>query len=111
MGDTITSDEAQKYLQNDATEAADCVRRMLKEWKVKGLGTYMVTQNMFDVLVSLAFNAGCQGLRTSNFIQLVKKGEYKEAAKLLPTDTTMIHGKFTKGLTARREREAKRFLE
>ena len=111
MGDKITADMAQKYLQNDATEAADCVRRMLKEWKVKGLSTYKVTQNMFDVLVSLAFNAGCQGLRTSNFIQLVKKGEYKEAAKLLPTDTTMIHGKFTKGLTARREREAKRFLE
>lgn len=111
IGDTITRDQAQKYLQNDATEAANCVRRMLSGWKKQGLSTYMVSQNMFDVLVSLVFNAGCQGLRTSKFIQLVKKGEYKKAANLLPKDTTMIHGKFTKGLTARRKRESERFLK
>ena len=111
VGDVITRRQAQVYLQNDATESANCVRRMLGEWKSDGLKTYMVTQNMFDVLVSLVFNAGCQGLRSSKFIQLVKKGEYEKAAKLLPTDTTMINGKFSKGLTARRQKEAKRFLE
>lgn len=111
IGDTITTKQAQTYLQNDATEAANCVRRMLGEWKKQGLNTYMVSQNMFDVLVSLVFNAGCQGLRTSKFIQLVKKGEYKKAANLLPKDTTMINGKFSKGLTARRKKESKRFLQ
>ena len=111
VGDVISRQQAQVYLQNDATESANCVRRMLGEWKSDGLKTYMVTQNMFDVLVSLVFNAGCQGLRSSKFIQLVKKGEYEKAAKLLPTDTTMINGKFSKGLTARRQKEAKRFLE
>lgn len=111
VGQTITKQQAQQYLQKDATEAADCVRRMLREWKDAGLKSYMITQSMFDVLVSLAFNAGCQGLRSSKFIQLVKRGKHKEAAKLLPTDTTMINGKFSEGLTARRKREAQRYLE
>jgi|11_taG_2_1085331.scaffolds.fasta_scaffold00065_50 lysozyme len=113
VGDTITETEAQEYLQNDATESANCVRRFLSEWKTdKSIkNNHMITQNMFDVLVSLAFNAGCQGLRKSDFIQLVKQKKYKEAAELLPTDTTMISGKFSKGLTNRRKRESKLFLK
>ena len=113
VGDTITEIEAQEYLQNDATESANCVRRFLSEWKIdKSIkNNHMITQNMFDVLVSLVFNAGCKGLRTSDFIQLVKQKKYKEAAELLPTDTTMIRGKFSKGLTNRRKRESKEFLK
>ena len=113
VGDTITETEAQEYLQNDATESANCVRRFLSKWKTdKSIkNNHMITQNMFDVLVSLAFNAGCQGLRKSDFIQLVKQKKYKEAAELLPTDTTMISGKFSKGLTNRRKRESKIFLK
>ena len=111
MGDTITQSLAQKYLQNDATEAANCVRRILSEWKNKGLKSYMITQNMFDVMVSLVFNAGCEGLRTSKFIQYVKRQDYKGAANILPNDTTMINGKFSSGLTARRKRESEKFLK
>jgi lysozyme len=113
VGDTITEIEAQEYLQNDATESANCVRRFLSEWKTdKSIkNNHMITQNMFDVLVSLVFNAGCQGLRNSDFIQLVKQKKYKEAAELLPTDTTMINGKFSKGLTNRRKRESIQFLK
>ena len=113
VGDTITETEAQEYLQNDATESANCVRRILFKWKTdKSIkDNHMITQNMFDVLISLAFNAGCQGLRDSDFIQLVKQKKYKEAAELLPTDTTMINGKFSKGLTNRRKRESIEFLK
>ena len=113
VGDTITETEAQEYLQNDATESANCVRRFLSEWKTdKSIkNNHMITQNMFDVLVSLVFNAGCKGLRTSDFIQLVKQKKYKEASELLPTDTTMINGKFSKGLTNRRKRESIEFLK
>lgn len=109
VGDTITEEQAQQYLQNDAKEAADCVRRILGEWKNSKLKSYLVTQNMFDVLVSLVFNAGCTGLRTSKFIQFVKKRKYNDAAEILPKDTTMISGKFSKGLTARRQRESEKF--
>jgi len=113
VGDTITEIEAQEYLQNDATESANCVRRILFKWKTdKSIkDNHMITQNMFDVLISLAFNAGCQGLRDSDFIQLVKQKKYKEASELLPTDTTMINGKFSKGLTNRRKRESIEFLK
>ena len=113
IGDVITKPQAQKYLQNDATEAANCVRRFLGEWKKEGLvkDNHMITQNMFDVLVSLAFNAGCQGLRTSDFIKMVKTRKYESAAILLPKDTTMINGKFSKGLTSRRKRESQLFLK
>ena len=113
VGDVITKELAQKYLQNDATESANCVRRFLNEWKLDNTtkNNHMITQNMFDVLVSLVFNAGCQGLRKSNFIKLVKQRKYKLAADILPKDTTMINGKFSKGLTSRRQRESKLFLK
>ena len=55
----------------------------------------MVTQNMFDVLVSLAL-PGMSGIKNFELYSVGEKGEYKRLA--LPTDT-MIHGKFTKGLT------------
>lgn len=118
VGDTITKEEAQRLLQKDATKAADCVRRMLNEWKTKKtdegkeIKGYMLTQSMFDVLVSLAFNAGCTGFRTSYFIKdYVKWGDYKGAADMLPTDKSMINGNFTKGLTGRRNKEAERFVK
>jgi lysozyme len=113
VGDVITKEQAQKYLQNDATESANCVRRFLNEWKTDDTtkNNHMITQNMFDVLVSLVFNAGCQGLRKSNFIKLVKQKKYKSAANILPKDSTMINGKFSKGLISRRQRESKLFLK
>ena len=39
----------------------------------------MITQGQFDALVSLAFNAGCSGIRQSEFIQSVKKGDHKKS--------------------------------
>jgi lysozyme len=111
MGDVITPQQAQKFLQEDAKWAADCVRRLMTKWKNEKNDAYMVTQPIFDVLVSLAFNAGCGGLRKSEFIQLVKKRNYQGAAKLLPVDSSMKNAKFDKALTARRQREAKWMLE
>ncbi len=109
VGDTITRNQAEKFLREDASKAADCVRRIMSEWKSKDIKGHRITQSMFDVLVSLAFNAGCGGLRTSKFIQLVKQGDFIGAADLLPKDETMINGKFTEGLTNRRTSEAIRF--
>ena len=111
MGDTIDVNTAQQYLQADAANAANCVRRLMTQWKNQGAVAYNITQSMFDALVSIVFNAGCNGLRESGFIQLVKKRDWEGAAAFLPTDASMIHGSFTEGLTARRKREAARFLE
>lgn len=111
LGDKIDQATAQKYLQNDAKDSADCVRRLFVKWKTEGVPAYQITQSMFDALVSIVFNAGCSGMRSSKFIQLVKARKWQEAADFLPKDTSMIHGGFTKGLTNRRKREAARFLE
>lgn len=111
IGDKIDTATAQQYLQADAAVAANCVRRLMAKWKSEDVQAYKITQSMFDALVSIVFNAGCNGLRTSEFIQKVKTRDWKEAAEMLPTDTSMIHGNFTKGLTARRKREAERFLQ
>ena len=111
VGDTITMQDAEKYLREDAAKAADCVRRIMSEWKDKGISSYRITQNMFDVLVSLAFNAGCGGLRTSQFIQLVKAGKFIEAANSLPNDNTMMpaNSSLEGGVKNRRMREAEKF--
>lgn len=111
LGDEIDQATAQKYLLADAKESADCVRRLLTEWKQQGIQAYEVTQSMFDALVSIVFNAGCNGMRSSKFIQLVKTRDWNDAAEMLPSDSSMIRGKFTKGLVARRKKEAARFLE
>jgi GH24 family phage-related lysozyme (muramidase) len=111
VGDTITMPDAEKYLREDATVAADCVRRFLGEWKEQGLNSYMISQSMFNVLVSIAFNAGCGGLRNSDFIKLVKIGKFKEAADMLPDDKKMWpeNPDLVKGVKNRRTEEAKRF--
>ena len=111
LGDKIDTATAQQYLQADATDAANCVRRLMVELKAAKNPAYKITQSMFDALVSIVFNAGCNGMRKSMFIQKVKTRDWASAAEMLLTDTSMIHGNFTKGLTARREREAARFLE
>jgi lysozyme len=111
LGDKIDQATAQKYLQADANKSAECVRRILNKWKQENNRAHEVTQSMFDALVSIVFNAGCDGLRESEFIQLVKTRDWKDAAMMLPSDSSMIRGKFTKGLVARRKRESARFLE
>ena len=101
-GMKISNDIALKFLYEDAAEAADCVRRIFSEWKSKGL-KYEITQGQFDALVSLVFNAGCTAVRTSDFIQSVKKGEMKKAAE-------QIKSFRTGGGVDRRIKESEMFL-
>jgi GH24 family phage-related lysozyme (muramidase) len=106
MGMTIDETKALKLLYNDAKEFADCVRNFLSEWKSKGLKTYMLTQGQFDALVSLAFNAGCGGVRQSDFIQSVKAGDHKKAAEQIRNFKTLG----LQGLVNRRNSEAEMYL-
>jgi len=86
-GMKITKQQALELLREDATEAADCVRRIFSEWKSKRLN-YKITQGQFDALVSLVFNAGCTSVRTSDFIQSLKKGDIESAARQIKTFNT-----------------------
>ena len=101
-GMKISETEAIALLYEDAKTAADCVRRMANEWKNKGVN-YTFTQGQFDALVSIVFNVGCDGMRTSEFIQELKKGNDKKAGEMIKT-FALTGGK------DRREKESEIFL-
>lgn len=105
VGDTITKSVAQKLLKKDLTKAADGVRRIFKQWEDKGIDVE-ITQNQFDALVSIAFNMGVSGLRMSQLIQDIKKGNLETAAETIKSEGTS--DKFP-GLVSRRMRESELF--
>ena len=73
----ISESEANKLLKTDVNNAARCVRQFLTEWKDAELSSFKVTQGMYEAMISLAFNTGCDSIRTSEWIQDVKKQKYK----------------------------------
>lgn len=107
VGDKISRSEAQTLLQKDAKVAADGVRRIFKQWKEKGIDRKL-TQDQFDALVSMAFNMGVSGLRRSETIKAIKKGDYQKAGELIKTQN--VKGKYEEGLLNRRSKESKMFL-
>jgi len=80
-GKTITKETADKLLINDVKDASNCVLRFLNVWKENKNPGYKLKQNEFDTLVSLVYNSGCNGVRQSDFIQELKKGDYIGAAE------------------------------
>lgn len=102
IGMKISKEKALEYLYADATEAANCVRRIMGEWKSKKIPGYKLKQHEFDALVSLVFNSGCDGVRRSIFIQKLKKGDYQGAA-------VNIQYHSNKGLANRRKAEYEMF--
>lgn len=106
VGDQITKEVAQKLFKEDLKVAADGVRTIFKQWEKKGINV-LITQDMFDALASIAFNAGVGGLRSSDTIKYLKSGKYKEAGETIKT--LKVTDKFP-GLATRREKESKMFL-
>jgi lysozyme len=105
-GQVITREEAKDLLKEDLKSAADGVRRIFKEWKDKGIER-KITQDQFDVLVSMSFNMGVSGLKRSDVIQHIKKGDYKTAGESIKKQS--LSKKFG-GLKSRRQRESNLFL-
>jgi lysozyme len=78
---------------------------MLKKWKDSKLPSYMLTQNQFDILVSLSYNAGIGNVMRSQFIKELRKGNVEKAAELIKTFNTLN----LPGLVRRRQDEYKMF--
>lgn len=106
VGDKITLSEAQKLLSDDLKVAADGVRRIFSQWESDGIERRL-TQEQFDVLVSMAFNMGVGGLRKSETIKNIKNGDYEKAGESIKTES--INPKFS-GLKERRKKESNLFL-
>ena len=103
----ITKEQAKLYLKQDLKIAADGVRRMFNDWK-KQDKNYKVTQDMFDALVSMAFNMGVSGLRNTNLVDHLRDGDYKTAGQLIKQ--TNIDNDSFPGLEKRRNKESNMFL-
>lgn len=106
VGQEISKIESNELLKTDLKEAADGVRRIFKQWEDEGK-VVLITQDMFDSLVSIAFNTGVSGLRNSDIVKRIKLGEYEKAGELIKKFKTSE--KFG-GLSKRREKESKTFL-
>ena len=106
VGDKISREEAKDLLKEDLKSAADGVRRIFKEWKDEGIER-KITQDQFNALVSMAYNMGVGGLRRSDVIQHIKKGDYKTAGESIKKQS--LSKKFG-GLKIRRQRESNLFL-
>ena len=107
-GQIITKEEATKLLHKDVNDSANDLRRIFTQWEKQGLEIPKITQNQYDVMVSLIFNMGIGNFRKSDFIQLVKKNDLESAGNLIKT--TKISKKFP-GLKKRRLREFKKFTK
>jgi lysozyme len=106
IGDVITEEEAEKLLKDDLMIAEDGVKRIFKEWESKGIDV-PINQDMYDAMVSIAFNTGVGGLRTSEMIKHLKKGDYENAGNLIKS--LRLKDSFP-GLMKRRDKESKMFL-
>lgn len=106
-GQTISRQEAEQLLNTDIKEAEDAINDVLATWDKKGI-EYNINQDMYDAMVSMAFNMGRGGFRNSDFIQLVKKGKYEEARDEIKKTSKRSFRKFP-GLKIRREKESNLF--
>ena len=107
VGERITQEQADKFLEKDLKIAADGVRRMFKDWKEEDGVIVPITQSMFDALVSIAYNAGVSGLRRSEVVKHLKKGDYSSTGDSIKN--FKVSKKFP-GLAIRRDKESKMFL-
>jgi len=106
VGQVISRQLAQKLFDEDLEDAEDGVKRIFVEWKKKGIYRKL-TQDQYDVLVSMTFNMGIGSLRTSDMIKSIKHGDLKTAGEEITV--TNISDKFP-GLELRRAKESKMFL-
>lgn len=103
VGDVISRKRAEELFKQDLKAAEDAVNDVFTSWKDKGIEFY-IDQNMYDAMVSMAFNMGRSGFRSTDFIQLVKQGKYEEAKERILTTNVTHDGHIT-----RRERESEMF--
>lgn len=100
-GMKITEAKATELLKKDLAEF---------EAAVNGCVKAPITQNMFDALVSFAFNVGAGALRRSTLLQKLNKSDYDGAADEFPK-WNKAGGVVLNGLVRRRLAERKLFMD
>lgn len=106
VGDNISETEANKLFIKDVNIAAKGVKRIFNQWKKQGIDIKL-TQNQYDVLVSMSYNMGIKNLRKTEFIQKLKSNNFIEASELIKY--TGISDNYP-GLKSRRLKEYQMFI-
>ena len=100
IGQRATLQECEERLREDTTYAGRAVQRLV---------TVKLTQAQYDALVSLVFNIGPGGFARSTLLKKLNAGDCLGAAReWLRWDKA--GGKRLRGLTNRRQAEAKEFV-
>lgn len=101
LGTVWTQEQADKALAEDLA----VFERFLND-KI----TNVVNSNQFSACVSLCYNIGCHNFLNSTLLKLINQGKLKQASEQF-VRWNKAAGKVMKGLTTRREAEAKLFMK
>lgn len=104
VGQKITLKEADRLLRDDLRTAEQGVISNIKKWNKD----IKMTQDQFDVLVSLAYNKGVSGLFNSGYMKDIKQQKWIEAGKKIRKDYKK--GRFMGGHSKRRRKESNLFF-
>jgi len=107
IGQEISIKEANKLLENDIKIVENDLKIVFLDWKEEGVHIKL-TQDQYDVLVSMGFNMGTGALKKSETLKAIKEENYKLAGELIKTQNVIK--KYEKGLSIRRKKESMRFL-
>jgi GH24 family phage-related lysozyme (muramidase) len=107
IGQEISIKEANKLFENDIKIVENDLKIIFLDWKKEGIHIKL-TQDQYDVLVSLGFNMGTGALKKSETLKAIKEENYKLAGELIKTQNVLK--KYEKGLTIRRKKESIKFL-
>lgn len=107
VGQKISEYEARKLFRQDIKIVEKGIRSLFEKWNSQGLDI-KISQNMWDSMISMAYNMGVDGLRGSDIVQSLKQEDYLTAANNILT--TRIDSKFP-GLESRRAEEKELFLQ
>ena len=100
---TISYKEAEELLKKDIKIASNALNRILHKWDTRKLDV-IVTQGMYDAMVSLIYNMGIGNFRKSNIIKLVKRNQLAQAKEEIKTTAVIYNGHI-----ARRAKESDMF--
>ena len=107
LGQKISEKQAEILFRKDITKTEKAIKRMFAEWEEAGI-KIKITQNMFDAMVSMAYNMGITRFRNTKFAQHLKENNHILAAKDIKLSG--ISDKFP-GLAPRREQEYQLFVK
>lgn len=103
---TITEDEAFELLGRDTVKTEKSVSKMLVNQIANGL----INQNMFDALVSFAYNCGTGNLQKSTLLKKVKANPFDPSIENEFMRWTKAGGRELPGLVKRRKAEAELYF-